>query len=178
LVRLVTDPEYRNEFLNKPGEIGNEAGISSDELEDIVAILPSELNFFSNSLIWKRQREVKKKLPLVHSILSTDFESAFQEFAGKYNPKMVNNHLEDAMEFCKFLERRHDSADSVKDAAKFERTKLEFFGFAKKLSICFSAHDFRGLSSLPARSEIRSLKKRRSFAVWLHLGRRIFHFIR
>jgi hypothetical protein len=178
LARLFTDPEYRIAFLSDPEGIGNEAGISSDEISDIAGILPEELSFFSDSLVWKRRREVEKFLPLVRRALGDDFDRAFREFSASFNPRSVKKHLEDAIEFCKFLADSHKFGLLARDSAKFEGTKLEFLGSKKFYASCLLRHDFRAVPNDPTNVDRLELKERRTFVFWFRFGRRVRHFIR
>ena len=178
LARMYTDPEYRAAFLSDPHSVGNKDGLSSDEVSDIAAISQSELGFFSDSLVWKRRREVEKLLPLVRKALGDNFDRAFEAFSASYNHQSVKKHLEDAIEFCKFLEFDAHKGLLTRDTAKFERSRLEFFGFHKPIAVCFLKHDFRGLHTGLTDKGRLALPRRRTIALWLRFGRHVRHFVR
>lgn len=177
LALIFTDPNYRRSFLADPERTGLDAGLDSDEARDIAAIPPEELSFFSDSLIWKRSREVEKMLPLVSSLLQDDFDRTFRAFSASFNPKLVKKHLEDAAAFCTFLELDPDISGPVKSAAKFERTRLDFFAHNRRLAFCFLDYDLRKPLPEPGQEHAK-IRKRRSISLWLRLGRRVHHFMR
>jgi hypothetical protein len=176
LAKLVTDPKYRRAFLSEPLRIGVDAGLSLIEIEEIASIKPEELGFFSDSLFWKRRREVEKLLPLVRKVLNTDFDRIFNEFSAFYNPQSIKKHLEDAVEFCKYLDD-HRFGLLARDSALFERTKLEFLRSKKRYAFCVLNHDFRAISNDLKDSDRLELKRRRTLALWLRIGRQLRHFV-
>lgn len=173
LARLYTDANLRRAFTSEPEKIGAENCLNETEIAELAAVFPEELDFFAASLVWKRLREAKKFLPLTEKVLGADFEKLFRRFSQNYNPQTIKKHLEDALEFSKFLQTETVS-EAAKTAAKFERAKLEFFNGGKTLKICKLNYDIREIAhdfSPPA------LKKKTKFAVWLRVGNRTRHFI-
>ncbi len=81
-------------------------------------------------------------LPLTAKYLGKDFWWQFREFSQTYNPQTIKKHLEDAIAFCRFLQNANVS-ETVKSIAKFEQTRLNFFGYGKRFSLCFLKHDIR-----------------------------------
>jgi len=169
LAKLYTDAEFRRAFLSEPAKIGAQNNLSSDEIEEIAAVMPEELEFFAESLFWKRLREVEKFLPLTLRALGDDFSSLFREFSQEYNPQSVKKHLEDALEFCRFLESQNIS-EPAKNAAKYERSKHEFFAFEKHLIVCRLDFDIIKYQHTGVWEE------KKKIAVWLRIGSRVKHF--
>ena len=165
LAKLYTDAEFRRAFLSQPEKIGAENFLDENEIAEIFAIMPEELEFFADSLFWKRVREVEKFLPLTRKVLGEDFTTRFREFSQSFNPQTVKKHFEDALEFCRFL-RAQEVSGLAKSAAKFEQAKLEFFGIEKRLVVCRLDYDVR--MEIP--------EKKKKIAVWLRIGKRIKHF--
>ena len=178
LARLYTDPEFLREFIDLPHRTGVDAGLSSDEASDIAAISRDELSFFSESLYWKRRREVEKLLPLVRRSLSADFDPKFREFAVSFNPTTVKKHLEDALGFCEFLGSALATSDLTRDAAKFERKRLSWLNSVDRWSFCTLNHDFRNALTPASGAGCFDLPRRRSIAVWLRIRGRVYHFVR
>lgn len=176
LARLYTDAELRRAFLSEPNKIGAENDLGEKEIAEIAEIMPEELNFFAESLFWKRLREVEKFLPLTKEILVEDFERYFRAFSQNFNPQTVKKHLEDALEFCRFLGLEDVSA-IAKNAAKFELAKLEFFGYGKQFVFCKLDFDIREISSQNSNLPRGNFKKKTKFAVWLRIGKKSKHFI-
>lgn len=181
LARLYTDENLRKRFLSEPAKIGAENDLSEREIAEIAEIIPEELNFFADSLFWKRLREVEKFLPLTKKVFGADFEKHFRRFAQNYNPKSIKKHLEDATEFCAFLQKAEIYPVWKKDLSRFERARLIFNSNSQ--GFVFEKFDFdvweilkeisNGVEKMPD-----DFPKRKTFAVWLRVGKRTKHFIR
>lgn len=172
LAKLYTDAEFRREFFLEPKKSGQENGLNSAEIAEIVAIMPEELEFFAGSLFWKRLREAEKFLPLTKKILDQEFSALFREFSQNFNPRSIKKHFEDAFEFCDFLKLQNVSG-LAKNCAKFERAKLAFFNFEKRFAICLIDYDLRQINESEPLKEIPETKK---IAIWVRTGKRIRHF--
>jgi hypothetical protein len=175
LAKLYTDAEFRRAFLSEPAKIGAENELSEREIEEIAEIMPEELNFFADSLVWKRLREAEKFLPLTRRVLGEDFAKYFREFSQKFNPQTVKKHFEDALEFCRFLRNRNIS-DFAQNAAKFEQSKLEFFGLEKPLVVCRLDFDVRKFNASEQNFSGGTPARQKKIAVWLRIGKRVKHF--
>ena len=92
--------------------------------------------------------------------MDQNFEKQFRIFADSYLPSTVKKHLEDAVEFCSFLQKNKSSSNIEKNTAKFEQAKLEFFGFEKRLVVKIFDYD------------IKTNQKRKHLAFWLRIGKR------
>ena len=169
LARLYTDAEFRRAFLSEPAKIGAENNLSHAEIEEIASVMPEELEFFAESLFWKRLREVEKFLPLTRRALDAEFTALFREFSQTYNPQSVKKHLEDALEFCRFLQTQKIS-EPAKNAARFERAKHEFFAFEKRIAVCRLDFDVVKFQQ----TGVWEAKKKK--AIWLRIGKRFRHF--
>lgn len=173
LARLYTDAEFRRAFLTAPEKIGAENDLSETETAEIAAIMPEELEFFAESLFWKRLREVEKILPLSKKALGADLKVFFREFSKNFNPQSVKKHLADALAFTGFLQNQNISG-LARDAARFERAKLEFYGLEKRFVVCRLNHDVRQLYRAEVEpSQIEGSKK---IALWFKIGNRARHF--
>lgn len=172
LARLYTDAKLRREFLSEPINIGLANNLNKIEINEIAEILPEEINFFAVTLFWKRLREVEKLMPLTKEFLKEDFKDLFREFSQIFNPQTGKKHLEDAIEFGNFL-RKSEVSGIAANVAKFEQTKLEFFGFDKRFAICKLDFDFRNIRHKP---QNLNLEKRMTIAVWIKIGNKIKHF--
>ena len=174
LARLFTDESLRRNFLSAPEKVGAENGLSETETGDLKMVLPEQLNFFADSLFGKRRREVEKLLPLTKDFLNEDFAELFREFSQNFNPQTVKKHLEDAIEFCKFLLKSNIS-DLSKNIAEFERTKLEFFGYEKRFAICRLNFDIKEISRQGAKAQ-NEIPRKKTIAVWIRFGKKFKHF--
>lgn len=171
--RIYTDENIRREFSAAPQKIGKQNNLTETEIAELVEILPDEINFFADSLRWKRLREVEKLLPLTKRIFAADFEVLFNEFSNGFTPTSIKKHLEDAIRFVKFLGEHETGWKS--DAAQFESAKLEFYALGK--NFVFRRFDYdvkriaRRIHDAPTNFE-----RRKTFAVWLRVGKREFVF--
>ena len=170
LARLFTDESLRQNFLEDSAKIGAENGLSAAEIADLQAVLPQEIRFFAESLFWKRLREVEKFLPLTKNTFEKDFTELFRTFSQNYNPHSIKKHLEDALEFCKFLQSQNIS-DFSKNVAKFEKTKLDFFANDKNFAFCKLNYNIKTIHDNTC-----APKKQINFAVWLKIGNKTHHF--
>ncbi len=175
LARLFTDEGLRQNFLSEPAKIGAENGLSEVETADLQAVLPEEIGFFADSLFWKRLHEVEKFLPLTKKVLKEYFTKNFREFSRNFNPQTVKKHFEDALEFCKFL-RKQNISELAKNAAKFEQSKLEFFGGGKRFVVCKLDFDIREIYDREQTTANLKLEKKTKVALWLKLGKKNKHF--
>lgn len=160
LARIYTDENLRREFLSAPEVIGKANNLNQTEIAELAEVFPDELNSFAESLFYKRLREVEKFLPLTKQVLNQNFEKQFRIFADLYLPTTVKKHLEDAVEFCSYLQKNKSASNIVKNTAKFEQAKLEFFGFERRLIVKIFDYD------------IKTNQKRKHFAFWLRIGKR------
>lgn len=168
LARLFIDEGLRQNFLSASEKIGAENGLNFLEIEDLKAVLPEEITFFAETLFWKRLRETEKVLPLTKDFLKDEFVQLFRDFAQNFNPQTVKKHLEDATEFCRFLQSA-DVSEIAKNIAKFEQTKIEFFGYGKHFAVCLLNYDIAEIAR-------KSAKMKRKIYFWLRFGNKIKHF--
>jgi hypothetical protein len=160
LARIYTDENLRREFLSAPEKVGRDNALTEDEICEIIEIFPDEINAFAESLIRKRLREVEKLLPLTRSYLNADFETHFREFAPTFNSRSVKRHLEDALNFTNYLQTAKTVSDIVKNTAKYECAKLEFYALNKNIVI--RTFDF----------DTESGDRKKHFKIWLRIGKR------
>ncbi|HVE58184.1 MAG TPA: hypothetical protein VNB22_15230 [Pyrinomonadaceae bacterium] len=176
LARLFTDEGLRQNFFIEPEKIGAENGLSETETEDLKAVLPEELGFFADTLFWKRLREVEKLLPLTKKVSGEDFAKLFREFSQDFNPQTVKKHFEDALEFCRFL-RKRNSTELARNAAKFEQSKLEFYGGGKRFVICKLDFDLSKILHPDAVISGFNFERKLKIAVWWKIGKKHRHFL-
>lgn len=180
LARIFTDEDLRLRFLSEPEKIGVENNLSASEIEQIRQILPEQINFFAGSLFYKRLHEVEKLLPLTRKTLETEFEKYFREFANQFLPQTIKKHLEDAIEFVEFLQSKKIEPVWAKDLARFEGARLLFNNSGKRFLL--KKFDFdvrkiiREISPAGAKAQ-RDFSERKTYAVWLRIGKRAKHFI-
>ena len=174
LARVYTDENLRRKFLSAPERTGRENNLSEKEIIELAKILPAELNLFAESLFCKRLREVEKLLPLTKQVLAEDFEIYFREFAGGFLPATVKKHFEDAIQFAEFLQGKEKNWN--KDLAKYERAKLEFNNCGKNFIFKVFDYDIKEIFRKGVRAQ-KEFKQKKTFAVWLRIGKFARRFI-
>jgi hypothetical protein len=180
LARIFTDEALRLRFLSEPEKIGIENNLSASEIEQIRQILPEQINFFADSLFYKRLHEVEKLLPLTRKALGTEFEKYFREFANQFLPQTIKKHLEDAVRFGEFLQTKEIKFAWAKDLARFEKARLSFNNSEKRFlpeNFDFDIREIiREISREGAKTQ-RDFPRRKTYAVWLRIGKRVKYFI-
>lgn len=172
LARLYTDEKLRRNFFAEPEKIGAQNDLTAAEIAEIAEIAPQELDFFAESLFWKRLREAEKFTPFTKKALGAEFQNLFQKFSQTYNPRTVKKHLEDAFEFCKFLQNQEIN-DFSRSVAAFEKAKLEIYGYGKRFAFCRLRFDVQAFFG---GAKVENIKPQRKYAVWLKIGGKIKHF--
>lgn len=170
MARLFTDESLRHKFWENPEKTAQEFSLNSNDIKQIKNLLSSEINFFADSLFYKRLHEVEKLLPLTKKSLQKEFQNYFREFAGKFQPKTVKKHLEDAVEFAEFLSGKSFDKNWIKDLAIYEQARLNFNAYQKPFILRAFDYDAREFGS-------ENPRKRKTFAVWLRIGKLVKHFI-
>ncbi|MBA3786256.1 MAG: hypothetical protein H0X15_12100 [Acidobacteria bacterium] len=176
LAKLYTDEKLRRAFLSEPSKIGEENFLNRIEIAEIAEMLPEEISFFSESLFWKRLREVEKFLPLTRKVSGDEFQRLFRQFSQSYNPQTIKKHLEDANEFCAFLQKNASVSEISKNTARYEQSKLKFYSYGKKFVVCKLNFDVREIGEQFAKTSGKSLKKKTKIAVWFRVGNTVKHF--
>lgn len=180
LARIFTDEDLRLRFLREPEKTGAENNLSDAEIRQIRQLLPEQINFFADSLFHKRLSEVEKFLPLTRKILGEDFSKYFRQFANQFLPQTIKKHLEDAGEFTEFLQSKEINPIWARDLAKFEQARFTFNNSEKRFLLKRFDFDVREILKEISRAGEKGqsdFPKRRTFAVWLRLGKRVKHFI-
>jgi hypothetical protein len=165
LAKLYTDPDFRSAFMADPVTIGSGVGLTKGEAEEIAVVSAEEIESFADSLIWKRLHEVRKLLPITARVLGEEFRTQFRTFATGFNPTSIRKHLDDAVEFCRFLRQIPGIMPAARDAAKFERAKLQFFARNEPLAFAILRHEL----SAPYATRL-------SVTVWLRFRGRVHRF--
>lgn len=169
LARLYTDAELRERFFEDAKSVGREFGLNDEEINQLSKISSDELSFFSDSLLWKRLNEVEKLLPLTKKMLSEDFKDLFQSFAPTHNSTEIKKHLDDAIAFSKFLERKIQIGWQV-DLIRFEAARLEFNGMNRKLIVKRFYYDVIDLiEKISGDEQFEIAKQKKWIGIWFRM---------
>lgn len=107
LARLYTDRAFREAFMANPESATDDYELNQRELKQMAELAAGPALQFSRSLVRKRFGQIASSLPATRRVLRKQFWDAFVAFAGRYNPKGIGRHLDDALEFSKFLDGEH-----------------------------------------------------------------------
>ncbi len=176
LARIYTDAQLRREFLSAPEQTGRENNLSEKEIAELAAVFPAELNFFAESLFYKRLRAVEKFLPLTGKSLKGNFENCFREFASQFTPETIKKHFEDALRFAEFLQTKRIEPVWVADLAKYERAKLEFNVYQKRFIFRLFDYDIKEIFRHNAEPQ-RKFRRKKTFAAWFRFGNQTRHYL-
>jgi hypothetical protein len=165
LARLYTDNEFRSEFLRKPSSFAEVLGVSPEEADCLAAVAGGEVEWFSESLVSKRLREVRKMLPMSEQELGAkEFARNFREFSERFAPTSVKKHLEDSLAFAMTLIKDPSLEGSERSVVRFESGRLRHNAFEKRFSLCLLRFD-------PRRSTgYTTYDKHRGVGVWIAIG--------
>ena len=172
LARLYTDIELQEDFARGPDVVGERFGLKAGETRDLSAIAEGEIRWFSDSLYWKRLREVTKLMPVSSWYIGVEFGSLYREFSRGYRPASAKKHLEDAPMFAKWLATGRHLDPLAVDVIRFESARLRHGGEGRRLTTCHLKHDVRPLFDYGGPDAIHDVRRRRSIAVWVGTGRR------
>jgi hypothetical protein len=163
MARLYLDAHLRRAFLSDPAEVAGPFGLSDEEIAEIALVVPEEIGSFAGSLLKKRMHEVEKMLPLTRSALRESFGSLFIKYVEAAPGSSEMDRREDALEFCRYLER--EASGAVRDAARFELARVEFYSGKRNFLIRRFDHNIRD----------RGLAPRRTYCLWVRIGKHIVH---
>ncbi|MDQ3814114.1 MAG: hypothetical protein M3347_09200 [Armatimonadota bacterium] len=127
LARLYTDTPLRERFFADPRQVGAELGLTSADVQQMLALSEQEVNFFAASLQSKRRNEVGKLLPLTSRALGDRFAALFRHYADAHVPQGLKKHRDDAVEFAAFLSEVINAphvAPWIRDLASYEASWL------------------------------------------------------
>lgn len=165
LARLYTDNTFRSEFLRKPSRFAESGGVSPDEAAALARVAASEVEWFAESLLSKRLREVRKMLPMTEQEMgSKEFARSFRVFADGFSPTSVKKHLEDSLAFAAWLVTDPSLDDSERGIVRFERSRLCHNALGRKVSVCLLRSDPRRVTGYT------NYEKPRGVGVWIAIG--------
>jgi hypothetical protein len=165
LARLYTDNSYRAEFLKEPSSFGESIGIPPEEAAALADVAACEVEWFAESLVSKRLREVRKMLPLTAQELGArEFDRRFREFCEGYSPTGVKKHLEDSLAFTKTLTGDPSVGSSERVMARFESARLTHNAFGRRVSFCLLRSDPRRMT------DSASSMRPRGLGIWVAIG--------
>lgn len=126
LARLYTSASLRERFAADPVRVGKEFGLSEIEAQQLSKTCATSLEFFADTLLSKRLREVVKMLPLTHAALQENFGRRFKQYAAETPISTESKkHAEDALAFTQYLQNsRQDFQDWQIEVIRYEEAWL------------------------------------------------------
>lgn len=126
LARLYTDDRARERFFANPASEGAALGLSTDEVDAVLAMDRSRIDLFAEQLRLKRFNEILRLLPRATAAIGADrVRASFLSFAASFVPQGLHKHHADAMAFARRLSDTLDGDD--RDAALFDLAALGLF---------------------------------------------------
>ena len=121
LTRLLSQSDLRARFRLTPDVAMAEMNLRKEERAALLSLDLDDLDRQANSLIAKRFHEVRRLLPVTMGSLINDGRPQFFLYAAKRWPNGQKRHIDDAVAFCYFIERK-----CLGLVNRFERMWLEF----------------------------------------------------
>jgi hypothetical protein len=155
LARLTTDPAARALLIGDPEAFATQAALSAEELATLREQAETSLHLFANSLLQKRLRESGRAMPLVSEALGAAYPKVFEAFAA--SSPVTRDPAHDALHFLRWLPRRQDSSQELRELARYEYAWLLMRRTDRRFQL--------GIFSLPGVGS-------RFFALWWRLRKR------
>ncbi len=125
LAQLYTSTSLREGFFHSPQAVGQELGLTVDEVQLLTQLSRKQVDFFAHSLKGKRLGEIRKLLPLTQQSLGGDFAQLFWRYGETYSPTGIKKHWQDALNFCTFMEGEDTVLPWVLDVIRYEKAGLQ-----------------------------------------------------
>ncbi|MEK7434246.1 MAG: hypothetical protein AABZ74_14035 [Cyanobacteriota bacterium] len=166
LAEIYTNKTLRDDFFNFPNKIANKYNLNDKEIEEILK-LKNEIDYFSNTLIFKRREEVKNIIYDITKCIKDEINELFYNFALDFSPKGIKKHLEDAYYFLIFLEKQNLVKNNffLKELIKQEKANLKSFYLKPIIKINFFYYD---------KNELIAYLEKKIVKIKLKLNIRIF----
>ncbi len=176
LALLFTDAALRERFFNDPQRVGQDLGLSADDIQQVAQISGQQVRRFASSLHSKRLGEIYKLLPLTYKALGKQFTALFCQYADSYVPSGVKRHSEDAIAFATYIERRVVVEKGiapiwVADVVRYEKARL-LMGDVKRRMLLMRSHYALNqlIQSLERGDEEPSLLSKSTYMLWYRLS--------
>jgi hypothetical protein len=104
LGRLLCHRSLRRDFARSPIEAAHQIGICESDLEAFLNLNCESIESQAQTLIQKRLFEVSRLLPATFTLGGTQSIIDFEDYAEAHWPEGHRRHLNDAAEFCKYLD--------------------------------------------------------------------------
>ncbi|MBV9851453.1 MAG: hypothetical protein JO250_17430 [Armatimonadetes bacterium] len=172
LARLYTDVSLRERFLADPGVVGQELGLSDEEIAQITHLSAPQLRFFAASLVSKRRQEVEKLLPRTRRALGRQFGTCFARYAVAPIPDGIHKHWKEALAFAAFLEQSGGQPPWVGDVLRYERAWLEASSPGRLWLVRRFGHPVgQPVPQVTDDVSLQALPPRLTIGLWFRLGR-------
>lgn len=123
LAHIYTEPDFPLSSLTEPA-MQAQWRLTPQEAQQLLALVGTNTQLFTHTLIQKRLQAVRQLLPHVAAQMGTDFDLAFCDFAADFHPDGIAQHPQDALAFATAL--RHDRQNQIMDnMLLFESTHLQ-----------------------------------------------------
>jgi hypothetical protein len=107
LAKLLSQPELQRLFTQAPEQVADRLNLLDEHRALFVALVPEQVTAQANLLTTKRLKEARRLLPQTFKLLGSNGTAYFNSYASTYWPQSHRRHLEDAVEFCTYLNSHH-----------------------------------------------------------------------
>jgi hypothetical protein len=128
LARLYVDRALRQQFFERPDEIGAAFGLRRDEAESLARTPRAQVERYAASLLRKRRAQVRRLIPLAaRAIGDTAFERLFESYAVQAPPRGSKADLADGAGFLAAIQSRATDIEPpwAADLAQYELAWLQ-----------------------------------------------------
>jgi hypothetical protein len=176
LAKLYTDRDFCKSFFDRPQLIGQELGLTFEDIQQLSELSSQQVNLFASSLKQKRLGGVRKLLPLTYQCFKKGFDELFDRYFQKLTPTGIKKNKQDAIDFCNFLLEQIPSQSTrsnwILDVIRYEKYGLLATESKHLFNWCYFQHAIEPLIESIQRSEYPPvLIKKPNIAIWFKLPR-------
>jgi hypothetical protein len=159
LVRLMTDPILREQFLANPQPVAAARDWPESVVRSLLSIPPDQLRRHGETLIRKRCGEAMKCLPLTLRVIGPiQFRALFRAHASASWPSGPKRHRDDAVAFASMIReetsRRSIHPSWVGDLAAYEAELLRMRDPKRRWGWLLARHDWSDLAKAALAAEL------------------------
>jgi hypothetical protein len=177
LVRLMTEPGLREQFLADPRHTAESNGWPVSVIDDLATIPPDQLRRHGETLIRKRCAEAMKCLPLCGRVIGPAcFGALFRIHASAWWPRGPKRHRDDAIAFAGVI-RSHCLLGAIGppwagDLAAYEAEALRIRDPNRRWGWLIADHEWGELAKAVLAAEIPTvIPTRRVLIAWFRARR-------
>jgi hypothetical protein len=171
LVRLSTDEELRERFVNDPFALGRELGLTTVGSRQLRRAAAARFDSIAASPRERRFVQVYKLLPLTHRVLKGRFTYYFDRYVAEHGAVSFERLFGDVLAFADYLEKKlnedHLGSGWTLDILRFEKARIKAADPKRLFVVATFRHDIsRLVRGVMRKGELFAAVRRRTVAVW------------